>query len=103
MTGFKGNAPSRLSLPWMPPVNVDEQGWTHMLGDRLEDAGLYHLVGHFNFYDVTQGRIHFYMHPPMKKSALKKALRHDVKWLAFKRDNPEVELAWHDDPHGEEQ
>jgi hypothetical protein len=102
MTAFKDDAPLRLSLPWTPPVNVDASAWGATLGDRVEDADLYRLLGHFNHYDVTHDQIHFYMKPTMKKAALKKALRHDQKWAAFKRDNPEVRLTWADDLQGQE-
>jgi hypothetical protein len=97
MKTFKDEAPLCLSLPWAPPPNVDHQQWRHALGDRVEDAGLYETIGHFNCYDVTSDRILFYMHPKARKTALSKMLRHDKNWIAFKRDNPDAELTWAED------
>jgi|CXWL01.1.fsa_nt_gi hypothetical protein len=94
MKRFKDGAPLRLSLPWEPPVHFDEQAWKHSLGDRLEDAGLYDLLGYFNCYDISGGQIHFYMHTPLRPVELKKQLRESRPWRAFLMANPEATLAW---------
>ena len=88
----------RLSLEWMPPVNCVEPEftWTHEMGNRVDDAGLYHLF-HYNRYEVRSDRIYFYMHTEHGTPKLKRLLKKDEAWKRFVREYSDAKLEFAED------
>lgn len=96
-----GDAQLRLSLEWMPPVTCAEPEfvWTHEMGNRVDDAGLYHLF-HYNRYEVKGDRIYFFMHTKERIPKLKRMLKNDAAWKSFVKTYPDAKLEFAEDIEG---
>jgi hypothetical protein len=93
-----GGAQLRLSMEWMPPVTCKEPefDWFHQMGNRVDDANLYHLFS-FNRSEVKGDRIFFYMHTEHRIPKLKRLLKADPVWKAFVKEYPEAKLEFAED------
>lgn len=91
----------RLSMEWMPPVTCKEPEfeWFHEMGNRVDDALLYHLF-HYDRSEVKGDRIFFYMHTKHRTTKLKRLLRDDPIWKKFLRSYPDAELEFAEEIEG---
>ena len=98
---LQDGAQLRLSLDWMPPVTCADPmiDWTHQMGNRVDDAKLYHLFS-WNRCEVRDGRIYFYMHATERVPKLKRMLKTDAAWKAFRRAHPDVKLEFAEEIDG---
>ncbi len=96
-----GGAQLRLSLERMPPVTCAEPmfDWFHQMGNRVDDANLYHLF-HYNQSEVRGDRIYFFMHTKLRIPKLKRQLKTDAAWKAFAREYPDAKLEFAEDIEG---